>query len=415
MDTIKKEAIEKQLNKTIILISFIEVAILKWLNLHTYGGYILDILILTSIFLFFKKYDIKTLTISVIICIYTLLSYLLFGGTLKNTIANIRDIFPVLFIINFVIYLLSNYNIYEYFNKLFIPINIYMLLNVIVLILEQMGYIYLSGIKAFHDFTFTYTWDSVSGLFGIYGQSALAFYNSFVLLYNLIYIKHISNRKHKLILNIYNLLLLFFTLFISAISDNKIYFIFLLMFVFLFIVNSCIDKYEPKKIIIFSLIFIVFCAVTFFISYTYLDSFKGLINRILKAFIGGINTESMYTDGSGERFGLIVHYIKQLNLLFGNGLGNLRWAQSGGLGFKHFGISDLGTILCMGGFILLLLYFLLFNFLFKYIFENKFIRLLVFLITIVVLFCTQIIANISTMSIYILVLLTISWNNKITN
>ena len=410
MDSIRKETIEKQLNKAIILLCFLEVAILRWLNLHTYGGYILDVLILTSIFLCFKKYDIKTLIISVLICIYILISYLLFGGTLKNTIANIRDIFPILLIINFYIYLKRNFDIYKNFDKLFPYINIYMILNVIALILEAKGITYLSGIRVFYGHTFTYIQDSISGLLGVYGQPLFGFYAIFVLFYNYIYTKQLDNKKTKIILNIYNVSSLMFTLVIASIGDNRIYYIFLLMFIFLYFINLFTNKYGSEKTIKFLFISIILCIVLFFFMYNNLGLVKNYVNDLLGALINGINPDNMYYSGSGERLGLIVYFIQYLNPLFGNGVGNLRWTQGLGLGFKHFGISDLGTILCMGGFILLFLYFLLFYFLFNYISENKIITLTIFLITVVVMFSTQIVFSTSAIILYILVLITIGWN-----
>ena len=76
--------------------------------------------------------------------------------------------------------------------------------------------------------------------------------------------------------------------------------------------------------------------------------------------------------GSAERLGMIVYAVNRTDILWhGAGIATHLWQEAYGLGFAHFGISDFGTFLCLGGVPFIVLMILFFITVYRRVFKDN--------------------------------------------
>lgn len=156
----------------------------------------------------------------VLLVIYFILSFLFFKGQFINIVYNLRSIIATFSLVLYLTIYLNKRDIKNVYKKLFIPLNVYFLLNIMAAYLELKGYTWVSGVTRRLDFKFNFIADSVSGLFGLYGVPVFGYFRVFIIIYNYFYFRFYSN-INKTIKIIYQLLtigliLLFFLLMTSV-------------------------------------------------------------------------------------------------------------------------------------------------------------------------------------------------------
>ena len=266
-----------------------------------------------------------------------------------------------------------------------------MVLNVPILVLQLNGHTELSG-RHPESLTNTFSADLVSGLFGYNGTGLLTMYFCFLMLYNFVQYK-CEYIKQKQVFILYNILLLGFVSFVAANSDNKALFVLVPLFFIVYLIVFKMNFYRNilQKIRSLSRYIIKgFCVFAIFIvglqpAIGTLDLISDIIE---KSQSGLTNANAAY--GSAERLGTIVYALNNPSIRWcGSGIAKHEWQESYGLGFAHFGISDFGSFLCLGGilFILLLICFLLT--VYRTVFKDKIAGYTFFVLTIVVLIYTQ--------------------------
>lgn len=410
----------ERINHLILFFLLGQVLFFRWLNISVEIGYIVDLLIVTNILINYQHIRKETLFLFITICIYFLTSYVICGGTLRNTIGNLRDIFPTMLTIIFFIYLIDNKKDYLFntLKKLFIPLNIYMILNIIAAYFQSKGVYWLSGIFAFPS-EFKYNWDAISGLFGTYGVPLFGLYKVLLLIYNIVYLRFIPEKK-KGIYYIYNLLLFIYGFYISMINDDKIFYLFIAIFPLLLLFSHLMDsntlniKFILKK---YGFLFAVPILVVGADMFT-----TKIINRAMTKMIRLLRISALYynlpavmIDGSGERIAIIVYFFKKLNIFVGKGLGYGRWTQPWLFGYKHFGINNLCSILCLGGFVLFVLISKLVYDYFKVITNKTLLKVMYMLSFFFMIFVTQPITDFSSLIMYLFIFIIIDWDNSLNN
>lgn len=184
-----------------------------------------------------------------------------------------------------------------------------------------------------------------------------------------------------------------FVSFVAANSDNKALFVLAPLFLIVYLIVFKMNFYRnilQKIRSLFRYIIKGFCVFAIFIfglqpAIGTLDLISDIIEKTQS---GLINANAAY--GSAERLGIIVYALNNPSIRwYGSGIAKHEWQESYGLGFAHFGISDFGSFLCLGGilFILLLICFLLA--VYRTVFKDKIAGYTFFVLTIVVLIYTQ--------------------------
>jgi hypothetical protein len=409
---------EDMINEIMIGTLLLQVFVLKWFNLSVYAGYIFDILMLISISAFYKKYDLKMLIIIFDIGIYFAINFIINKGSLKDLISNFRYLLQPMLLIAYTAYLAENSLIKkECIKNMIKPLNVYMILNLIVISFQIKGYAWTAGLGYSGFQKFTTFEDSISGLFGVYGVPIWGMFSIFIFLFNHVYFNNYSEKKDRAKLNVYNFGLLLCAVVVSTINDNKIFFLFLPTFLSIFFINQIFGKNtyasRPVKTVRQFFIIIICNLLVLVIAYCFIDRFVLIINSMANSIMQSLDYKNAGNNGSGERIAIILYFFNELDTIFGYGLGKGRWTQKGLLGYKHFGISDFGTILCLGGIILFILIYAIFYFLYTKLFKRKLKVIIFIFMTALVMFCTQIVYNTSGMLLYMLICLVFYWQEKL--
>lgn len=356
---------ENFLEKFALFVFFIVIFSFAYFNI---GGLFILLLFLILILLFllssdFRKSIKKNYKSNFLFIILFLLLFfnVLITEKTDYLFSNLNMLFRSIFVYYIIIHIyLEDNNVFEEFIKSkFLIFNFFWILNIIILFFQVNGIPLLMKsewflINPMYE-------DHCSGLFGFSGTHYLAFYSIFILLYNFYYSSTIFNSSKKLLLNGYNIFSAILMVFLSTLNDNNS--IFVLYFVFIiyyFLKKSFIKKNifnVLSKLFIFSVIFIIFVMILKSIPFisNYLDSklFKLLENLI------NYNYNSV---GSSERLAIFFNALENHNgYLFGLGFGSWTLNEQSYLGFKHFGISSIGTITTLCGIWIYCILLLLFS------------------------------------------------------
>lgn len=189
--------------------------------------------------------------------------------------------------------------------------------------------------------------DLISGFFGYGSTHAIAIFTTFVVVYDLYYYKFVRNKLYYVF---YLALLIIWSLYIATLNDNKALFFFLPFGVVLYLIIWA--SFEKKRIIrLFGVIIVsvfllvlAYCFVPLIHDFVEKNIFHS-IEMVLRAMEPG-----SYVNGSDERFKAIPFSLSQNDTWsVGQGFGSAGIYQEGYLGFNHFGMSDFGSIMILGG------------------------------------------------------------------
>ena len=331
--------------------------------------------------------------------VYPLISYSCQGGYQEILLDNVVNILSTTLLFSYLSYISVNKRdfAYDFLLKNKYLFNGYMILNIPVILLQLCGVTSLSG-RHPQSMENLYREDMISGMFGYNGTGLLTMYFCFLMLYNLILVqkKHI---KRKNLFAAYNVILFLFMIFVATKSDNKSMILLLPIFIVTYIIlfqlsisKSFIRK--VKKIFKYSFLSIVFLGLFGGALHYWFGIGEIIYDVFDKIKYGWENTN--HAHGSAERLGMISYALSEPKIRwYGMGIANLRWKEERGLGFAHFGISDLGSFICLGGLFFVLIILLLWFAVYRKAFRDKVACYIFMLLTVVVLTYTQLMTILS--------------------
>ena len=372
-----------------------EVMIFPWLGKEIVVGYVLIALIIVEM-LINLNYFVNTKTFMCALSvgvIYPCINFIFIGGRYSRVMGNILRILPTIFILFHLIYLFNMYydKIIKNFHYLVAILNIYIMINIPFIIMQKNGYTELSGYVD-QEYTNKFLPDLISGLFGYNGTPMMAIFVASLFSINLLYYKRFM-KKNKIIFIIYNIGLFIWNCFVANISENKGMILFILLFILCFYCISNLVKVSKKKFTNYILKIIAITIILLsivFILYITNDSVRIMFNNIISVFSVINKFEIDSTLGSAERIAYIIFFFKSnIDKLLGVGLGKYYWTQSGLFGFVHFGQSDFGVFLIIGGFAFIVLLLILFYKICWCIFKNVECCLFIIFTMILVMIFTQ--------------------------
>jgi len=384
------------LNEFIIVLMIFQVLILRWISedVLDFFNIILVVACIIALCRYRSFINSKCMIALMLFMVYQLLNFLILGGSIHFLMRNWFRTFKSLILVIYITNLIKTNSklLSKKLDSWWSWFNLYALINIPILLQQRT-----------HDFTLTsldsfmgrisyrnanyYSKDMMSGLFGLYGTPCLGMFITFLLLYNVyksIEYKKAKNKMYKFI-PILNVVLLAFYLWMATQNDNKGFFVMLLLFVVVLIlslnerrITTLKNSYAKVRgriggyLKVFFIVIVTLVAAWFF--YSTMDTFKDVVDMAIQKIQEGITFSQrqslLSVQGGGERFAMILYALSSAETaLVGAGLGNYVYT-SGGLGFTHFGQADVGTFICLGGSIYILLMFAIVYFSFKRNFKN---------------------------------------------
>ena len=344
--------------EVVILVLIIEVFVIQWLSYMKYYAIIIDIVLLLYLSIHPGRLEkkIAPFLFCAICFLYCAFQFVRDGVRAEVLFDNVHKLFPsVLILVTLSCFDDRVKKVNKALQKMFPIFNGYMLLNIPVLILQLHDHFELSGRHSVES-TNPFKPDLICGLFGYNGTPMLGAFSAFFFVYNIWYYKY-ALKKSKKLFAVYYIFMFLFYLYISIQNENNGYFIVLALFMAIYFLCSQ-KRYKRflstiKKHVRLIAIFFLLLALLF-IAYSRFNPVNDLVNKYIRVFNTG--TTSYYSGGSTDRFSMVLYFFtSKINRLFGAGLGTMKWHEKMGFGFIHFGQSDLGPFLLLGGSILVAL------------------------------------------------------------
>lgn len=389
------------LDYAILYWMIIYVFIISWLAYLTQGARILIVLIFLRLLTEFKRtLRLPSLYFGLLFCVaYPLWNYLCYGGNENYISENINAIVATTAVFIYMSFMASYKREFmiDFLKKNKYIFNVYMAINIPILFLQLAGHTELAG-RHQASMTNTYSADLVSGLFGYNRSGLLTMYFCFLLLYNFVlYKKKIIKEKQLFV--VYNIVLSSIILYVAANSDNKALFVLAPLFFIIYLVVFQMSFYRSAIRKISILIRNVLVGMVIFTVLAYATQpLLGTIDFIQDIFdksLSGWNSADAAL-GSAERLGMIVYAVNRTDILWhGAGIATHLWQEAYGLGFAHFGISDFGTFLCLGGVPFIVLMILFFITVYRRVFKDNAICYTFLVLTVIILIYTQLMTVLS--------------------
>ena len=289
-----------------------------------------------------------------------------------------------------------------------------LLLNFVVLYIQILFPYSINAIRNIPEVT--YYPDLISGLFEYCSVHLVNIFFIFVLMMNYEYTKVMKNKTHKKYMYIYMLFLLANEIIISTQNDNKMFFpVFLVVILCRYIYDqSHQTKFDYKKVLYFIGALIGVVALVYFV----VPPFRHYVDESIFGLFQRVLDMKNNTEGSAERVAIFFFALSQPSTwLFGKGFGTSYIYASGFLGFPHFGQSDLGSLLVLGGmaftFVVISYYAMIVLDITSSKSKNKVINFFnfAFLVSCMILF-TQMISRTNLIVVFMLLMLTYKFVNK---
>lgn len=358
---------KKDLLDTMILWSLIlQIVIIRWLDIHE--PFNLFVVCMIAIRILKKpEYFISKMTIvpCFLFILYSIINYSILGGGTYIFFKNLYRIFKTLIILLYFICLLKHRTlfVFNFIRSKFIFFNLYFALNIPIIIAQYTGHYILLGLRQNYDRGATI--DFVSGLFGVFGMPRLNLFLLFLFFMNYEYTHNRPNTFKVKLFSIYNYTIIILWLLAGISTDNKGFYICFLLYLVIYYVcqnySKVINHFHShfkfwNKMIISSMSFLILVITAIHVY----DPFHDVYITIIDTVNQGITYMSA-TGGSNERFGMIAYAWSNPEYRWlGSGLANNATDETWGFGFAHFGQSDFGVYMVVGGtlFIIALIYFI---------------------------------------------------------
>ena len=401
--TIKKSNI---LDDAIIVVLLLQVMIFRWLGIQNTVNDILTILLLIDLIRNFKKaYYSGSFICVIMLVIYVIINYFIYPGDIEQFFRNIYRFLRAILLWDYLSRLIvrNPHYVFYLFQKLFIPLNVYLLINIPILLLQLSGMTSLAA-RDMSRASSRVVVDYYSGLFGLYGTPCLASYCTLMFLFNIVYAKYYAQKNQIRWIKIYNYMQLVFFLIFSIINDNKFFYIEIIMYGIIIYIslratesrkNHAFIKKQIKNRLLIRTALIITCIIgigTFV--YKNVTSFHNLVDLFIRKINEGFNYSNV--QGGGERIGMILYMLNSPHKLLGYGFSRIK-IEVGTLGFAHFGQGDIGTFMTFGGIIFTILLIIVIYVIFKRPYYNYQIPLLLTIAYLVMGVYTNAFHNTSTL------------------
>ncbi len=294
--------------------------------------------------------------------LYPFLNYMILGGSVRNLARNMYRLDKgILLILFFCILAALREDLLEKFlREGFLLFNAFALANCAVLLRQIGGDFRLTALRT-GDLSQYYKPDLMSGLFGLYGTPCLAFFSVFIILYNLYISEYYFQGTAKALVRLYDLALAGAFMWFSVRNDNKGFFIIAAIYAVILAYALTVSRTyleEPQirwlKIAGSILLLAAVIAVAAAAAYNRLELFQKVVDMMIRKLQEGSGGNA--ARGGGERIGMLMFMLEEPSRIpFGYGLGQYYTANQTALGFQHFGQSDFGAFLCLGGLVYMVL------------------------------------------------------------
>ena len=231
----------------------------------------------------------------------------------------------------------------RFIQKTFKWANLVAVMNIVVVAIQIL---FPGVIEGVHTVDKTLFVDTLSGLFEYSAAHTLCMYIVFVIIYNGAYVGRMEIGRKRRAVRVYNGLLVALAILLGLMYDNKAI---LLLLPVVWLSYRIIENRHR----VFAQVIFCFGAISIglMLCYLFLKPVWELISKFIafNDIIQALSKDNV-TLGSGERIGIIMHAFTQPSTYFlGKGWGSSHIYSEDYWGFAHFGQSDAGSILALGG------------------------------------------------------------------
>ena len=278
------------------------------------------------------------------------------GSSNQYLLYNLKWWLQVLLVLLGVVVLDSNskYDFRSVLKSYFYLLNIFWMANLIIVSIQCTG----------NGFMIKQEWlaangfykDHCSGLFGAGGTHKLSLFTAFMTIYNLSFAREISSNYQRKGMYLYIFATAVWMLYISTLNDNKTLFVLLPVWVLTYYImhatNETIMKNLSRFVKMIPIALLLVMALLVIVnSVPILTSF--IQDNVRESATKFATLGQSGTRGSIERITIATDAIEAgYGLLFGKGLGTAAASEriSGSfLGYRHFSMSSIGTLVTLGG------------------------------------------------------------------
>lgn len=366
--------------KIIFLCYIIVVFFLKWLLNYTPSIQI-SLCIIPLIIIFCKKIDTKVILSIFFLAMYYILNPLLTSLNIHYINEVILYTLPGISIALYFYLANSDNSKFKNFIKTFsfYFINIYMLINAIIMIIQLNNNYFLM----FHASNNLYYLDHITGMIGPNGTHRLSLVYIIGIYINYLYLND-NNKIKCLFARIMIIFFITFSIYFSSLNNNRAYYFLLLIFALPLIIKALKIVKKKSKALFKSFIALILGIITFLSFYNFNPNFKKFIDDsiITEVFENTANRFNASTQGdniSEERLDLFMYAIKNGNGLYlGKGIGKVAILGDPTMP-AHFGLSEITSRVYNGGIIYVILITIVYYSIIMTLFKEKKLYLKIFI------------------------------------
>lgn len=346
----------KTMENLILLLIIGQVVVFRFFNVYEMMNKVILALIAMVLFGNFlngrlTKISKKGEAGSIFIVIALLMLNGLFYGFNSTFKSNVLMMFYPLMNMFYLTYYIKKYQdrFYKKMIQMRCLINIYFIINIIVMFIQLQGNNFLVGVVTQENTMYE---DLISGLLGYSMTAAVCYFSVFVIIYNMVISYMIKNRFYQKLFIAYNVALILIMAYLSTQNDNIQYFAFapLALIIMMLSRNGLNTVTGVQKVLLIALV----CVFGITIALGIVPGlYETLNDSVFYKFTGAI--EHMYdgpsvTHGSMERIALLVYgLIYASGWVLGKGFSYAGVYTPYTFGFVHFGNANIGAFICLGG------------------------------------------------------------------
>lgn len=346
----------KTLENLILLLIIGQVVVFRFFNVYETMNKVILALIAVLLLLNLMRrrkpsININGETVSILIIVTLLVFNGLLYGNNSTFKSNVLMIFYPIMNMFYLTYYIKKYqdSFYRRMIQLKYVINIYYVINIIVMFIQLQGNYFLVGVVTQENPMYQ---DLISGLFGYSMVAAVCYFSVFVIVYNVVVSYTIKSQFNRKIFIAYNIALIVVMAYLSTQNDNVQYFAFVPLALIVMMLSrnrlNTVTGMQKVLLVVLASIFVVTIALSLIPGL-----YDTLNDSVFYKFTGAI--EHMYdgasvTHGSMERLALVVYGLTYASgWLLGKGLSYAIVYTPYTFGFVHFGNANIGAFICLGG------------------------------------------------------------------
>lgn len=352
------------LDSIIMWILLLQIIAFRWLNIHELINYLIIALILLR-FVMSRKVSFmnRSAIAAFLLTVYSLINMIILGGDFYVFTANVYRVMKCLIIFAYIAFLLTKRIdfIVAFLLRKVKFLNAWFLIQIPVILMQLNGNYALVGLRNY-SVESQMREDLISGLFGLYGTPHMALFTCLLLSINYLYYRYSGNNKKGILF--LDFFYFVFMIWLSFQNDNKGFFVILVPYLLCLYWTDLEGKMKSRgkraRTTVFKMIPVLLAAIMLLYAlYRIATPLREMIDYIIFTIQLGF-TPGNVARGSFERFGMISYVLfDKDHVLLGYGLGNYASDNATNFGFDHFGQSNFGSYMCLGGIVfivLLLLY-----------------------------------------------------------